>query len=430
MTTTSESAKQSFKVALVGGGVCGLACAVGLMKAGVDVEVFEAAAHFKEIGAGIGIGANSLPILKHFGVLDEALAQAHEDRLNMNMFWFISGKTGELFYEYPTIESDYGLGLHRAAILDTWIKFVDPKRTHFNKRCTGVSIAADSSSRSVVHFGDGTTYEADVVIGADGIKSTVRGALNGDVGMHGVVFARTICYRGLIPREKVQAAGVKTDLFSGRPVCYLGDSKHIIVFPVKNSTLINVVAFVADYSKPIGSDYLPPGEPWVKVVPQEEMIQAYDGWGSDAISLLKCIEEPSKWSVHVLYPPLDSYVKGRVALLGDAAHAMLPHLGAGAGQGIEDAYVLVELLKHPQTTTSNIEAVLQAYDRIRRPRAQMVWNGSYRAGRIYDGAAEHDQSPEGVSEDIGRMWDPVIHHDVRDQVQSAVDWLKETLVFT
>lgn len=100
---------------------------------------------------------------------------------------------------------------------------------------------------------------------------------------------------------------------------------------------------------------MPPGEPWVTPRTRAELLSTYDGWGRDAILLLECLETPSAWSIHAVDPPLETYVRGRVALLGDAAHGMLPHLGAGAGQGIEDALALVRLLTHQETNAKNIE---------------------------------------------------------------------------
>ena len=100
---------------------------------------------------------------------------------------------------------------------------------------------------------------------------------------------------------------------------------------------------------------MPPGAPWVTPRTKSELLETYAGWGPDAISLLDCLDSPSAWSIHAVDPPLETYAKGRVALLGDAAHGMLPHLGAGAGQGIEDVVVLVKLLNHPETNAQNIE---------------------------------------------------------------------------
>ena len=192
----------------------------------------------------------------------------------------------------------------RPAYLDALVKHLPPNITHFHKRCTSVVPSTASPTGNVVHFSDGTTYEADVVIGADGIKSAIRHMVS-DSANAVPVFSNTTCFRGLFPMEEARAAGFTID-FKGRPICFASKDKvgihthhsrmissglqHLIVFGVSNDTMvsalhdlslqsygkppqINVVAFAADYTKPIGSASLPPDEPWVKSVPQEEMLK-------------------------------------------------------------------------------------------------------------------------------------------------------------
>lgn len=113
---------------------------------------------------------------------------------------------------------------NRASFLDALVHFVDPTTVHFHKRCVSVGVSATNPSLSVIHFADGSTHEADVVIGADGIKSSTRTAIIGDMRKP-AVFSNTICYRGLIPYEAVKAAGVKTDFSTGRPVIFVGRDK-------------------------------------------------------------------------------------------------------------------------------------------------------------------------------------------------------------
>ncbi|KAI0361022.1 FAD/NAD-P-binding domain-containing protein [Trametes cingulata] len=425
----SQSPKKPFRVAIVGGGVCGLACAVALQRAGVSVEVFEAAAAFTEVGAGIGLGPNAIRVLKAIGVLDEILKKTNPAELRPKGFRFYSGLEGhELVYDYPIHPEDASISMHRAAFLDALVGAVDPRTTHFNKRCTSISDSPTNPARIIVHFADGSTHEADVVLGADGIRSTVRSYVLGGVGAK-AAFSNTVAYRALIPHAALKAAGFKTDV-SDTPACFMGPSKHIVVVPIKNGQLINVAAFAARYDVPIGSQLLSEGSRWVEEVPREEMQKEYDGWGPDISALLRCMpEKASRWSVHVVHPALETYAKGHVALLGDAAHGMLPHLGAGASQGLEDAFVLVGLLSHPEANLDNIQAVLQTYSQIRRPRAQFVWDASLRAGMTYDFHGEQAVPVNTLREELQDLWKAVWHYDLDGDLIAAVASLRQSGAF-
>ncbi|KAI0828977.1 FAD/NAD-P-binding domain-containing protein [Trametes gibbosa] len=420
-------AREPLRVAIVGGGVCGLTCAVALQRAaGVSVQIFEAAAAFGEIGAGIGIGPNAVRVLRAIGVIDEVLAKCNPGDLRPRGFIYRTG-VGEHSAVYATVAEgleELGIGMHRAAFLDALVGVVDPAICHFNKRCVSITDSPSSPTRVRIEFVDGTAHEADVVLGADGIKSAVRRYVLGGVDDR-LAFGNTVAYRGLIPYAKLKAAGFKTDL-SEAPACFMGPSKHFIIFPIKNDEIINVVAFSARYDVPIGSANLPEGTPWVQEVSKAELKEVYEGWGPDIAAILDCApEKPSKWSIHVVHPPLDSYAKGRVALLGDAAHGMLPHLGAGVGQGIEDAYLLSRLLSRPQTRADNIETVLRAYSQTRKPRAQGVWERSHLAGSIYDGNGPHSVEWDSVGQDLEGLFHSVWRHDLDAELAAAVALLRE-----
>ncbi|KAI0800720.1 FAD/NAD-P-binding domain-containing protein [Fomes fomentarius] len=420
----SRSAK-NFEIAIIGGGVCGLAAAVALQKAGLNVEVFEAAAAFGEIGAGIGLGPNAVRALEALGLLDAVRQKLPPGDLSSRGFLFYNG-VGEhdLVYDYPPAPEDISISMHRAAFLDALVGLVDPRRTHFNKRCTLIS-EPNNSDRLVIHFADGSTHETDVVLGADGIKSVVRtfvlGGTEAAVGAdQRVAFANTAAYRGLIPYAVLKAAGFKTQL-TDRPACFLGPSKHVIVVPIKNGEIINVAAFSAQYDVPIGSQNLPEGTPWVDGIAREDLQKEFEGWGNDVATLLRFMpERTSRWSVHVVDPPLQSYARGRVALLGDAAHAMLPHLGAGASQGIEDALLLVRLLTRPEINLNSVEAAFKAYSEVRKPRCESVWTASYHAGSTYDHHGPHGPTSEGLSEDLKDLWKPIWRYNVDGDIDSAV----------
>lgn len=410
---------KDLNVAIIGGGLCGLACAVALVKAGISVQVFEAASKFAEAGAGVGLGPNALRALTALGIMDAVQARADQPKPTPRPFRFVSGMSGhEHIYDYNVSEEDSGLGIHRAAFLDALVDLLDPSITHLNKRCVSIS---KSSTKSIVHFTDGSTHEADVIIGADGIKSAVRNAV---VPGNRLVFTNSVAYRGLVPTKTLWDAGVKTD-FSEWSINFVGSGKHVIAFPIRRGEIINVVAMVCDRQAPVGSVEIPCGEPWVKSVSQQDVLDEFAGWGKDVTTLLACIPKPNKWSVHAVDPPLESFVNGNIALVGDSAHAMLPHLGAGVGQGFEDADVLCRLISDPQTNASNIQNVLLAYDAVRRPRAHMVQRLSLITGDIYDGFGESGFTIEEMRERLAGTRDPVWHHDLEADIADAIKMLKE-----
>ncbi|TBU49090.1 salicylate hydroxylase [Dichomitus squalens] len=427
----SKASEKDFQVAVIGGGVCGLACAAALQKAGISVQVFEAAVPFAEIGAGIGLGPSGVHSLNAMDLLDAVLQNINSNDLGSRGFLFHSGLgEHELVYDYPPAPEDASISMHRAAFLNALVELVDLQSTHFNKRCTSISESPTNPNRLLVHFIDGTTHETDVVLGADGIKSAVRHfvvAKAGEPPRHNLAFSNTVAYRGLIPYAQLEAAGFKTRL-TDRPVCFVGPSKHAIVVPIKNGELINVAAFSARYDIPIGSQNLPEGTPWVDQVSREDIQKDFDGWGVDVATLLQLMPEKTvRWSVHVVHPPLETYSKGHVALLGDAAHGMLHHLGAGVGPGLEDALLLVRLLSHPGTQTENLQSVLEAYSTIRRPRAQMVWEASHRAGSVYD---HHGPTAAGMAEDLRDLWMPIWRYEVENDFDTAISVLRTNATFS
>ncbi|KAL5490522.1 hypothetical protein ACEPAI_5355 [Sanghuangporus weigelae] len=457
-TAGTNGHKRPLKVAIIGGGVCGLAAAIGLIRAGLDVDIYESATKLGEIGAGVGLGPNAVRVLKELNILEEVVASVFPEKPAPRLFRFLFG-TGdqEVIYDYPVGPEDDGLGIHRVTFIEALIHLVDPSKIHCKKRCIG--IRALPSGRVQVIFSDGTSAEADVVVGADGVRSIVRtyvlegetaftegvtsGSANGNPDVGGtegdlkapptsrilrVKFTNYTAYRGLVPVEKLKSLGVKIDL-SDRLHCFIGDCKHILTFPIKGGTVINVVAFSYDSSILWDGKPLPPGTPWVAPRSTEELLATYEGWSEDVRLLLGCISSPSVWSIHAVDPPLDSFIRGRVALVGDSAHAMLPYLGAGAGQALEDALVLVKLLALSQTTAENVEEVLKAYDTVRRPRANMVLTQSTLMGLVYDCLGPSGATKEGIRTDLEEKWDDVWSHDVLKDVDAAVVQLEEKGVF-
>nr|VWO96607.1 Mannitol 1-phosphate dehydrogenase [Ganoderma boninense] len=385
----SQASQKDFKVTVIGGGVCGLACAIALQKAGITVDLFEAAAAFGEVGASIGLGPNAVRALKELSLVDAVLAKLSPGDYSSKGILMYSGiGNHELIYDFKAAPEDASISMHRAAFLDALVGLVDPSSTHFSKRCTSISESSSSPGRLVVSFADGTSHETDVVIGADGLKSVVRDfVVAKDPPGTAVAFSNTAIYRGLIPFAQLQAAGFRTTL-GHRPACFLGPSKHVIVVPIKGGQLINVAASVARYDVPIGSASLPPGTPWVGEASTSDIQQDFEGWGPDVAALLRCMPaKTGRWSIHVVHPELAAFSREHVAILGDAA-------------------------------------VLEAYSAIRRPRSKQVWDASQKAGAAFDHQGPHGTTSEGLLEDLQGMWDPVGGYDLDAEFAAAVTLLE------
>ncbi|KNZ81828.1 Salicylate hydroxylase [Termitomyces sp. J132] len=263
---------------------------------------------------------------------------------------------------------------------------LDPRLVHMEQRC--ISVSALSSGSHVIHFADGSTYEADLVIGADGIKSVIRDFVTGRPTP--LAYSNSVAYRSVVPSEAFK--DLKTDMM--RPLCWIGKNRVSIDVPL----------------------------PWAKLVSQDELLHEFSqaGWGEDANLILKEMKNPSKWYLHFLHPPLSSYVRQRVVLLGDAAHAMLPYLGSGAGQGFEDVYALCSLLGDARARKCHIDDVLEVYDSIRVARANMVQKLSTLMGNIVEKRGPGGGTNAQIQEQLRDIYHPIWHHDLKEEVKRAV----------
>ncbi|VDB84926.1 unnamed protein product [Peniophora sp. CBMAI 1063] len=432
---------KDFTIAIVGGGIVGLLCAIGLAQEGITVDVFEAAAKYGEIGAGIGIGANALRVLKDLGILAQIKARSESMQSTQNSIEFMRGtEPHNMIYEYPEQDDLKGLGFHRAAFLDILAGLLPDKvHSHFKKRCT--SVLQDADERVRLGFSDGSEHVADLVIGADGIKSAIRAQVFGADGDR-LVDTGTVAYRALVPVQRLRAAGVKEEFLKPMPRGYLGEEKHIIITNIMGGAVFNVAACTTDFARvmsPAGSQAS--WAAWVESASPAEILAAFSDFGPELRKIIEGAEGANKWAIHGLYPPLKEHVasakdgvqsedggvvgKRNVVLIGDSAHAMLPHLGSGASVGIEDAYVLKSLLSHPQTERANLSDVLRAYSQVRVPRAQYVTIASKRAGDIYQGHGPSGPSDAQRRSDLDLQWDEIWRYDANEEVSQAVKILEE-----
>ncbi len=337
------------RVAIIGGGIGGLTAALALLQAGAEVRVYEASAELREIGAGVALHPNAMRVLRAAGVEDAVRAVAGRSP------WAVTrdGITGRVISRASREQQAAALGIegatvHRADLLEVLASALPPGVVTLAKRCTSVG---NGPAAAVATFEDRGTAEADVIVGADGIHSAVRASLFGPGAPR---FTGKICYRSVIPAA---AGGNLPAAENGQ---WLGPHGTIVLYPLRGTELINVVCHYDD------DGYR--HESWVTECPRAEVLDRYAGWHE---SLLRLFAAGQTWYKWALYDrePIPRWTDGRVTLLGDAAHPMLPYLGQGACQALEDAAVLATALR---AEPGDPAAALERYERTRRPRASRV----------------------------------------------------------
>jgi salicylate hydroxylase len=383
------------RVAIIGGGIGGLTAANALSRAGIEVAVYEAAAELKEIGAGVALHPNAMKVLSSLGLEDRVRAVAGRAELAMTR----NGKTGRVISKTSPERqaATYGTTsatVHRADLLGALAEALPAGLVTLGKRCLDVSFDGDMPA---VRFTDGTAVEADVVVGADGIHSAVRGALFGPGDPR---FTGKICYRSVVP-----AAAVSGGPPRARNSQWLGPHGTIVLYPLRGTELINIVAHYDD------DGYR--HESWIAECSRDEVLERYAGWHP---SLLRTFEAGETWYKWALYDrdPIPQWTRGRVTLLGDAAHPMLPYLGQGACQALEDGAVLATALA---TEASDPVRALSRYERTRRPRASRVVLTARERG-----LSNHLTSPWATwRRDVRIAWRRLI--DPRDLDGRGATWL-------
>lgn len=412
---------QPLRIGIIGGGIAGVALALDLSRhAHLQVQLFESAGAFGEVGAGVSIGANAVRAINGLGLGDAYRQLADSTPAPWQDVWFEWRRGMDAGYLSASLAPGVGQSsVHRADFLDVLASRLPAGLARFGKRAHQVS---QHDNEVQVLFSDGSAYRCDLLIGADGIKSTLRSHVLAGLGAPDSPprFSGTCAYRGMIDSQQLRhayrAAGIDEHLIDV-PQMYLGRDAHILTFPVKHGRLINVVAFISDRHQ--AEPCWPEGMPWVREASQAEMLAAFAGWAPAVQVLLGCIPKPSLWALHEL-AELPGYVHGRVALIGDAAHAMLPHQGAGAGQGLEDALFLARLLGDPAITHQALDALLASYDALRRPRATWVQRTSRAAGELYElrdpliGAEE-----QALGQRLAHYFDALWNHDLEQDIALA-----------
>lgn len=349
-----EGWRGEMRIAIVGAGMGGMTAALALQQAGFEVSIYEQAPELGEVGAGLTLAPNATWVYKHLGMEDELRRVGVEPQFSAVKHY----QTGEqlVFRERGArLEERYGapyIQIHRADLHDALAArvgandahcvYLDHQFTSFEQNGAGV----------VVHFANGADVQADVLIGADGVRSEVRAQMF-EPGPP--TFTGHVAWRGLVPVRDLAEPPTPDSSIS------IGPRRLFTRYYVRNRELVNVVAFARKSGWEI--------ESWSEHADMKELLEVFEGWNVEVRTLLEAMphELCFKWAL-LSRDPLNTWIQGRVALLGDAAHPMLPFLGMGAATAIEDGLVLARAFA---AAADPLEA-LARYDAARRPRGNFV----------------------------------------------------------
>ncbi|MDX2144062.1 MAG: FAD-dependent monooxygenase [Rhodospirillaceae bacterium] len=371
-------------IILIGAGIGGLTAALALQRQGFKVAVYEQAPQLGEVGAGLTLSPNATHALCAIGLTDSLAQKASRPARQAVLHY----RTGQILVEQERGDlprRQYGADyyqIHRAdlhTMLAEAIAANDPSAIRLNHSFVGLT---QTGSRVDVTFANGANVSADVVIGCDGIKSEVRAALWGKVPPR---FTGNIAWRGLVPVERLPK-GFKIEPASAAAV---GTKHSMARYLIRNGTLLNYVAFAEKGGWEV--------ESWSVRSEVSELLAEFHDWHESFRTFLAATppELCFKWALHDR-DPLPQWTKGRVTLLGDAAHPMLPFLGMGAAMGIEDGVVLARAFQ----AAPAIAEALARYENARRERATMIQLASRAAQtRLQGGKADTYDKKEHKNEE-------------------------------
>ena len=336
------------KAIVVGGGIGGLSAALHLLHAGVDVEVHEQAPRISEIGAGIQISPNASRLLHRLG-LRVAMDNVGVFPRAVHQRRWDDGRTLQRAPVGKLVEETFGAPyyhFHRADLAILLADALPPGRVHVSHRLVGID---EKSDKVIARFENGVTAEADVLIGADGIHSKVHALAFGSDKPR---FTGCIAWRGLVPAEKVRHLDIEVASHN-----WMGPDGHVVHYWVGGGRFMNVVC-VTERGQWMEEGWTVPGN-------VADAAARFSDWHPTVRSLIDAFPATFVWALHDR-TELPRWTSGRIALLGDACHPMLPFMAQGAAQAIEDGAALAALLKKMPDAP---ERALRRYEEIRKPRA-------------------------------------------------------------
>jgi salicylate hydroxylase len=348
---------RTIRVAVIGAGIGGLAAACALRAHGFEVIVHERALELGEVGAGLQLGPNAVKIFRALGLEDALKARAFEPTNIVSLAW----DDAHLRFREPLkaiATARFGapyLMVHRADVHRLLCEQLPAHAIRLGAHCTKVSAV---NREAAATFADGSTIEADVIVGADGINSVVRESL---FGPQPARYTQQMAWRCIVPIECVPTrVGPAVEIGRDEYVGWIGPEGHVICYPIRRGELYNI------FAGHVSEDWA--DESWVVPSTVAELLAGFGGWNDALLGMLSKVQQCFKWGIRDR-DPLPQWARGRVTLLGDAAHPMMPTLAQGAAMALEDAFALARNLARHR---DDAQRGLEAYQAERLPRARAV----------------------------------------------------------
>ena len=350
-----------------------------LLRRGIEVTVFEQVDTLRELGTGVVIFPNGRRQLERIG-LREALARVGAKLGDGSEYYRMNGTVVGRILTTDFSGWNGVYGMHRADLSRVLAEALPRTAIRTAHRCIGFE---QNARMAQLKFANGTTAEADVVIGADGIQSVLQKYV---VQPSTPEYSGSRAYRGLIPSAKLPEWRKEAHQI------WMGDGKHFMVYPVRCGQLLNYVGFVPTADETV--------ESWSAIGDRDELAASFEGWDPRVLGLLEHVDTCFWWGLYDRRP-LASWTNERLALLGDAAHAMLPHIGQGANQAIEDGVALAVFLEG--RSSAEVAEVLRRYEAFRRERTNVVQAEARTNGLRYDLRYESSGAARSGDCELGKV---------------------------